>query len=287
MNKSVTKYNSIAISNPVEWTTIILTLHRSAGHNEMGFHFLSFLDFCAHPRLSPRFVHPLQDVALHQCLPLSSVCCFPVTGGSLLPCYVILSSSAWSFLDLFSLLGCHSVQHSVHLLSILTICLTHLHFCFSVYSMSIIFVLFLISEHGIPCSVTILDYSSEKWRQARQTKLHSYHMSDPSPLLFQCVFYVNYLCSLPDLWAWYTMLSYHPRLLQWKMKTSKTDQTPVMTKLWLQAEARENGYIYHNSCGDHVPCKYQNNLTTNLMPWNEKKTKQSCLCVSSGLKKKN
>ena len=42
------------------------------------------------------FVHPLQDVALHQCLPLSSVCCFPVPGGSLLPCYVVLSSSAWS-----------------------------------------------------------------------------------------------------------------------------------------------------------------------------------------------
>ena len=30
------------------------------------------------------FVHPLQDVALHQCLPLLSVCCFPVPGGSLL-----------------------------------------------------------------------------------------------------------------------------------------------------------------------------------------------------------
>ena len=30
------------------------------------------------------FVHPLQDVALHQCLPLSSGCCFPVPGGSLL-----------------------------------------------------------------------------------------------------------------------------------------------------------------------------------------------------------
>ena len=31
------------------------------------------------------FVHPLQDVALHQCLSLSSFCCFPVLGGSLLP----------------------------------------------------------------------------------------------------------------------------------------------------------------------------------------------------------
>ena len=42
------------------------------------------------------FVHPLQDVALHQCLPLSSVCCFPNPGGSLLICYVVLPSSAWS-----------------------------------------------------------------------------------------------------------------------------------------------------------------------------------------------
>ena len=36
------------------------------------------------------FVHPLQDVVLHQCLPLSSVCCFPDPG------YVVLPSSAWS-----------------------------------------------------------------------------------------------------------------------------------------------------------------------------------------------
>ena len=43
------------------------------------------------------FVHPLQDVALHQCLPSSSVCCFPNPGGSLLLCYVILPSSAWSY----------------------------------------------------------------------------------------------------------------------------------------------------------------------------------------------
>ena len=42
------------------------------------------------------FVHPLHYVALHQCLPLSSVCCFPVPGGSLFPCYVFLPSSAWS-----------------------------------------------------------------------------------------------------------------------------------------------------------------------------------------------
>ena len=42
------------------------------------------------------FVHPLQDVALHQCLPSSSICCFPIPDGSLLLCYVILPSSAWS-----------------------------------------------------------------------------------------------------------------------------------------------------------------------------------------------
>ena len=48
------------------------------------------------PHLHVGFVHPLQDVALHQCLPLSSLCCFPNSGGSLLLCYVILPSSAWS-----------------------------------------------------------------------------------------------------------------------------------------------------------------------------------------------
>ena len=54
-------------------------------------------------------------------------------------------------LDLFPLLGCHSVQHLVHQSSfILVIWPAHFHFCFSVYSMiSVIFVLFLISEHGI------------------------------------------------------------------------------------------------------------------------------------------
>ena len=49
-----------------------------------------------HLHLHLGFVHPLQGVALHQCLPLSSVCCFPNPGGSLLLCYVILPSSAWS-----------------------------------------------------------------------------------------------------------------------------------------------------------------------------------------------
>ena len=54
-------------------------------------------------------------------------------------------------LDLFRLLGCHSVHRLVHLLSFnLAIWPAHFHFCFSVYSMiSMIFVLFLISAHGI------------------------------------------------------------------------------------------------------------------------------------------
>ena len=42
------------------------------------------------------FVQPMQDVALHQCIPLSYVCCFHFPGGSLLPCYVVLPFSAWS-----------------------------------------------------------------------------------------------------------------------------------------------------------------------------------------------
>ena len=58
------------------------------------------------------FVHPLQDVALHQCLPMSSVCRFPVQGGSPLPCFLLHGRP----LDLFPLLGCHSVQRLVHLL---------------------------------------------------------------------------------------------------------------------------------------------------------------------------
>ena len=40
-------------------------------------------------------VHPLYDVALHQCPPLSSVQCCPASGGPLLYC-VILPPSAWS-----------------------------------------------------------------------------------------------------------------------------------------------------------------------------------------------
>ena len=97
---------------------------------------------------------PLLDVALHQCLPLSSVCCFPIPGGSLLLCYVILPSSAWSSsrpLPSPWLPLCASLCPPIVLSSVaIYIWLAHFHFCFSVYSMiSMIFVLFLISEHGI------------------------------------------------------------------------------------------------------------------------------------------
>ena len=89
-----------------------------------------------HLHLHLGFVHPLQDVALHQCLPSSSVCCFPNPGGSLplsvmSSCHLLLGRP----LVLFPLLGCHSVHRFVHLLSFnLAIWPAHFHFCFSVYS---------------------------------------------------------------------------------------------------------------------------------------------------------
>ena len=80
------------------------------------------------------FVHPLQDVVLHRWLPLSSVCCFPF---QVVPYFLVMSSCHLVHgrpLDLFPLLGCHSVQRMVHLLSfILAMCPAHLHFCVSVY----------------------------------------------------------------------------------------------------------------------------------------------------------
>ena len=64
-------------------------------------------------------------------------------------------------LDLFPPLGCHSVQRLVHLLSfILAVCPTHFHVCFSVYSMmSVMFVLFLISDHDIYLGALDITYS--------------------------------------------------------------------------------------------------------------------------------
>ena len=99
-------------------------------------------------------VHLLQNVALHQCLPLSSVV-FNVSGGSLFLCYVILHFLLNPPLDFFPLLACHSAQRLVHLLSCIpAICVAHFYFCFSVYSiMTVIFVLLLICEHGaLSCS---------------------------------------------------------------------------------------------------------------------------------------
>ena len=58
--------------------------------------FIIIVDSHLHLHLHLGFVHPLQDVTFHEFLALSSVCCFPNPGGSLLPCYVILPSSAWS-----------------------------------------------------------------------------------------------------------------------------------------------------------------------------------------------
>ena len=78
---------------------------------------------------------------------LSIAFLFPdVPSFTMSSCHLLLGH----LLDLFPLPGYHSEQRVAHLLSlILTLCPAHFHFCFSVYSMmSIIFVLFLISEHG-------------------------------------------------------------------------------------------------------------------------------------------
>ena len=53
------------------------------------------------------FVHPLQDVALHQCLPLTSVCCFPVSPFTrLCPSPAGCSSPSMSSIVLCLLLSC-------------------------------------------------------------------------------------------------------------------------------------------------------------------------------------
>ena len=106
---------------------------------------------------------------------MPSVCCFPVPGGSLLPCYVVLPSSTWPsprslpspWLPLCAAFSPPIVLHSCYMSG-------HLHFCFSVYSiMSIIFVLFLISEHGIlSCSFRWLPSTAIKEKKKRFLRLH-------------------------------------------------------------------------------------------------------------------
>ena len=101
------------------------------------------------PRLFPSTAGcsppPLSSLVL--CLLLSCSRWFPPS----LLCRLAIFCLVVLLISSLDLLGCHSVQRLVHLLSfILAICRAHLHFCFSVYSiMSIIFVLLLISEYGI------------------------------------------------------------------------------------------------------------------------------------------
>ena len=111
----------------------------------------SFHTSFVHPFLLSHKLCPSPAGCSPPSMPSIVICCFSVPGGSLLlamsPCHLLLGRP----LDLFPLLGCHSIQRLVHILSfILAMCLEHLHFCFNVHSiMSNIFVLFLISYYGI------------------------------------------------------------------------------------------------------------------------------------------
>ena len=121
---------------------------------------------CTHSRVSAEcygsftfrlgFVHPLQDSTLNQCPPLSSLCCFPDPGASLLPCYVVLPYSAWSspwslpspWLPLCAVFGPPIVHHSRYMSGP-----SPLLFQCVFYDVSYFFVFFPISEHGIlPCN---------------------------------------------------------------------------------------------------------------------------------------
>ena len=75
-------------------------------------------------------------------------------------------------LDLFPLLCCHSVHRLVQPPSfILAVCPTHFHFCFSVCSiMSIIFVLFLTSDHGISSCSLKFNIGCSTWMDNSQSK---------------------------------------------------------------------------------------------------------------------
>ena len=112
-------------------------------------------------------------------------------------CHLLLCRS----LDLFPLHGCHSVQRLVHLLSsILATCPAHLHFCVRVYFiMSVILVLFLISEHGffylvaldpifpLHCSLSCSQFVIYcNWKKLALPDM-SYHLSKGRYLIHTCI----------------------------------------------------------------------------------------------------
>ena len=73
------------------------------------------------------FVHPLQDVALHQCLPSSSVCCLPNPGGSLLLCYVNINVSIQTLFTIFILTTPHLYLQTLFTTFILTNTIHHIY----------------------------------------------------------------------------------------------------------------------------------------------------------------
>ena len=69
------------------------------------------------------FVRPLEDVALHQCLPSSFVYCFFFFCLRVVPSFFAMSSCHLLLghpLDLFLLLGCHAVQRLILYLTLMT-----------------------------------------------------------------------------------------------------------------------------------------------------------------------
>ena len=96
------------------------------------------------------FVHPLQDVALHQCLPLSSDFCFPDPGGSFLvfsTCHLLLGRPLDVFPPLVAaLVSVWSTYCPSFLLCVRPIS-TFVSVCIPWCQTSLFF--FLISEHGI------------------------------------------------------------------------------------------------------------------------------------------
>ena len=120
-----------------------------------------------HLHLHLGFVHPLQDVALHQCLPSSSVCCFPNPGGSLLLCYVILPSSAWSSSRTY----CSSyVCQAIWVVSVHTV----LHMSVKLYgwSVHILFFICLSSYMGGQCTYCSSYVCQAVWVVSVHTVLH-------------------------------------------------------------------------------------------------------------------